>query len=1149
MMNLPPCVRLFWFFCFAILWGAPVFAEKPIDFNRDIRPILFNNCVSCHGPDEESRAADLRLDTEAGSREDLGGYAAIKPNAADESELMKRINSDDEDLRMPPEFKGKRLSDSEVQLFQKWINQGASYQKHWSYERPQRPDLPKVSNPSWVRNPIDAFVMEKLDLNQMRPSPEADRFTLARRLSIDLTGVPPTWEEANQFVHDESPDAYGNYVDRLLANPRYGIRWGRVWLDLARYADSAGYADDPQRVIWGYRDYVINSLNANKPFDQFTIEQIAGDLLENPSDEQLIATAFHRNTMTNNEGGTNNEEFRNVAIVDRVNTTMAVWMGTTMACAQCHTHKYDPITQEEYFQFFAFFNQSADNDLRDESPVHLVWTKDQIDLRESLQQRREQLDAKLNESSPSLEKEQAEYYEKLTNQPAWLPLVASAASAEHRPMKILDDGWIVAEGEKPATDVYSLEFPVHVNSQNTSDISALKIEVPASQQENFVLTQVTGSWMPAEPKQLMARYIRVSLPGESRILHLAEIEAFSDGENIAMKGTASQSSTDYAGLAKYANDGNTSGIYSDQSVTHTATEKDPWLEIDLGSARALDSVKLWNRSENDGIAGRLAGYSVELYDENRKLIWQQSPELLPLPSLAFDLSNSREIHFGASFADYEQKGFPVASLVEQKIDNTKGWAIAGMVGEPHELILVLNPKVTLAEGTISLKLHQTSIHDKHLLDRFRVSYTSDENISGWSSLPRSVQSIVSAKRELSTIELAALKSHFRNVAPSLAPFRQERETIEKQLSEMKPGLSVPIMRDLPAEKRRTTKIQLRGNYLSTGNEVSEATPTAFHPLKNRNEKRDRLDLAHWLVSDDNPLTPRVIANRHWEQIFGVGIVESSEEFGSQGELPSHPELLNWLAVELQENGWDIKAFIKLLVTSSAYRQSSVTTPEQQELDPLNRLLARGPRFRIDAEMIRDQALFVSGLLSEKMGGEPVNPPQPELGLNAAFGGRTDWKTSEGEDRFRAGIYTTWRRSSPYPSMAQFDAPNRDVCIVRRIRTNTPLQALVTLNDPVYIEAAQSLGRRAIASSDRSEERIQFVFQTCLTRDASEAEVKRLVALIDETYKDFLADPTSAMKLATDPIGKLSEGADVAEFATWAVVGNVILNLDEMLMKR
>ncbi len=764
---------------------------QPLDFNREVKPILSNHCFNCHGPDAEHRQGGndgLRLDTRDGATEDLGGYRALSPGKPDESEIIARIRSTDDDERMPPPETGVKLSADEIASLTEWIRQGGEYAGHWSYVKPARSDLPRVKNRAWPRGAIDYFILARLEREGLQPSPEADRHALIRRVSLDLTGLPPTVAQAEAFAADSDPQAYEKLVDRLLQSPAYGEYWARSWLDLARYADSAGYADDPPRTIWLYRDYVIRSYNANKPFDQFTVEQIAGDLLPDPTTDQLVATAFHRNTLTNNEGGTNDEEFRSVAVVDRVNTTLAVWMGTTIACAQCHNHKFDPISQREYFRLFAFFNNTEDADRRDESPLLSLYSDKQQRRRSELQQELSRLGETKGESSP---------------------------------------------------------------------------EQPASEQ----------------------------------------------------------------------------------------------------------------------------------------------PEL-----------------------------------------------------------------------------------------------------------------------------------------------KKQIETLNKQLADIKPQ-TVPIFRELVDGKRRVTKIQHRGSFLDLGDEVTEGTPQAFPPLP-AEAPVDRLALARWLVDDDNPLTARVVANRYWEQIFGIGIVSSSEEFGARGELPSHPELLDWMATELVRSGWDAKALLRLLVTSAAYRQSSRVTPQLAERDPDNRLLARGPRIRLSAEAVRDQALFVAGLLSPKLYGPPVNPPQPTLGLSAAFGGGVDWKTSPGEDRYRRAIYTTWRRSSPYPSLATFDAPNREVCTLHRSRTNTPLQALVTLNDPVYVEAAQALARRIVREAGpTAADRAAFGIRVCLLREGQGAEVARLVQLYEVSRARFENSPDDAKQLATDPLGPLPAGMIESELAAWTVVANVLLNLDEILMKR
>lgn len=1118
-------------------------ADETIDFNRDIRPLLSNRCLICHGPDEEERAADLRLDSLDGATMDLGGYAAIIPGDPAESELFVRITTDDPDLRMPPPENGNGFTEAEVDLIRRWIEQGAAYAKHWSYVPPKRPRLPPVRNPSWVRNPIDQFILSKLDEMDLKPSPEADRYTLARRLSLDLTGLPPTWEQVNAFANDTRENAYELFVDDLLSRPAYGERWARVWLDLARYADSAGYADDPPRTIWAYRDYVIRSLNQNKPFDQFTLEQIAGDLFDQPSDEQLVATAFHRNTLTNNEGGTNDEEFRNVAVVDRVNTTMAVWMGTTMACAQCHTHKYDPITHDEYFQFFAFFNQSEDSDKRDERPFLEVWSDNQREQQQDLRNEIDFLRRQLAAPNKEVDRDFVAWLSGFEKQPTWFPLKPDSANATNRELVIGQAGWIEAQGERPEQDDYEIQYPVDAQS-----IAALRLEVPKEQRDNFVVTSISASWVPSKQEPTKARFVRVELPGKDKMIHLAEIQVLSGGKNVAVKGKAKQSSTDYGGEARFVNDGNTNGDFNRRSVTHTARQADPWIEIDLGSSVPVEQVVVWNRTDGgSSISSRLKGFEIQLLDEARQVVWNQQPDDVPTPSLSWSPDGTISLPFSVAMADHQQNGFPAQSVLTDPSDRNRGWAVSPQQGRPHELSLFLEEPKQVDAGYLQIRIEHASVHTKHVLNHFRLSLTQDPDASKWAQVPKPIGTLI-RKDPRSESDTQKLAEFHRGVTSVLDPLRKQLKKTEERLAAVRPMTTVPVMRQLPTNRRRLTNVQIRGNYQSKGNQVSEGTPAVFHPLP-EDAPRNRLGLAHWLVDDANPLTARVIANRQWEQIFGRGIVVTSEEFGSQGELPTHPELLDWLAVELREGGWDLKQFLKLLVTSATYRQISRVTPELEQADPFNRFLARGARFRISAEMVRDQALFVSGLLSDKMYGKPVNPPQPELGLKAAFGSATDWKTSGGDDRYRRGLYTRWRRSSPYPSMAQFDAPNREVCTVRRIRTNTPLQALVTLNDPVYVEAAQSLAKRVIAQSDSTADQIAFAFRTCLLREPRSIEVERLESLIVDLKKSYLSDKEEALRMATQPGQKLTGEDDPVELATWTVVANVILNLDEMFLKR
>jgi len=827
------------------------------DFNHDVRPILSENCYKCHGPDEGARKSGLRFDVRAEPlKQSKSGKIPIVPGSPEKSELVARVTSSDLEKHMPPPQSGKKMTPAQVEVLRKWIAAGAPYALHWAYVKPSRPALPAVKNQGWPRNPIDRFILARLEREGLNPSAPAERHLLIRRVSLDLVGLPPTLEEVDAFVRDADPHAYEHLVDRLLSKPAFGEHWARMWLDLARYADSAGYADDPLRTIWAYRDYVIRSFNQNKPFDRFTVEQIAGDLLADANEEDKVATAYHRNTMTNNEGGTDDEEFRNAAIVDRVNTTMSVWMATSIACAQCHHHKYDPISQQEYFRLFAIFNNTEDADRADEAPVMKVFTEEQTKQRASLEQEISGIQRRFRTPAPELAAAQA----------AW--------------------------------------------------------------EQNFPL----------------------------------------------------------------------------------------------------------------------------------ELVWQNAQSRRYAPN------NPAESE--------EQYAFLPDRLVE-----LLGLAPAGRTPE-----------------------QQTEL----------------------------------------------LEYYQGQVAPALEPERLRLAELGKKLAALEPT-TVPIMRELEGAKRRQSHVQLRGNFKVLGEEVTPGVPAAFPPLP-AGRPPDRLALARWLVDAENPLTSRVLVNRLWEQIFGVGIVRTLEDFGSQGDLPTHPELLDWLATEMVAQHWDIKAFLKLLVTSAAYCQTSRVTPELQERDPDNLLLARGPRFRMPAEEVRDQALFVSGLLSPKMYGPPVRPPQPSLGLSAAFGSSLDWKTSDGPDRYRRALYVEWRRTNPYASLATFDAPTREVCALRRPRSNTPLQALVTLNDPVYVEAAQSLARRMEQEQGATPDKLAYGFRLCLSRAPRENELHRLVDFYDAARSSFAKEGENAQKLASDPLGTPPAGADVVNLAALTAVGNVLLNLDETVMR-
>ena len=1060
------------------------------------------------------------------------------PGDPDSSEIMRRVQAEDDDQRMPPAEHGPRLTGDEINTLQQWIREGAAYTKHWSYMPVERPLLPPLdeAQQQWRQNEIDHFIARRLADAGLKPAAQAEPYTLIRRVSMDLTGLPPTVAQVDAFVADTSSDAYKTLVDRLLRDSAYGERWARVWLDLARYADSAGYANDPVRTIWGYRDWVIGAINDNMPYNQFTIEQIAGDLLQDPKQSQLVATAFHRNTLTNSEGGTNDEEFRNVAVVDRVNTTFAVWMGTTIDCAQCHTHKYDPITQEEYFKVFAYFNSTEDSDKQDEQPVVRIYTTEQQRAdRIRLDAEIKRLEKKLALPSDELRAGQADWERRFSRPIDWIPLRPDHVELKSGgKVRMADDHSVLIEEPLPERETYRLILKDLPAGTTAFRLEAMWAGGPELEDAvGDVLSGFSASRAAASDTRPRGRFVRIELPGKKkRYLHLAEVQVFSDGQNIATDGVARQINTYYKADADRAIDGNTNGQYEGKSVSHTEHSVNPWWEVDFNGARPIDRIVIWNRTDPFETNKRIMPYRVTVLDEQGNVVWEQLREDYPNPSQTIE-PDKWNLAIAATFAGPVEQGSPIRDVA------TKG------ANKPHAATFVLKESLSPGAGA-TLKIAIGREVAVRSLKRFRILATSDPFPEG--SMPDEILSIVRrppSDRDVKQTE--QLASYYRSTAPELDETRNRLAMANEKRAAIKPSTHVPIMRELPPEKQRPTHIQIRGSFLNVGAEVTRGTPQVFHPFPAW-QPNNRLGLAHWLVSLDNPLTARVAVNRYWAQLFGLGLVRTVEEFGSQGELPSHPELLDWLASEFMESGWDVKKLLKRIVTSATYRQASAVTPDLLARDPENRLLARGSNFRLSAEMVRDQSLAVSGLLSRKIYGPPAQPPRPNFGLKAAFGVSTDWTDSTGQDRYRRGLYTRWQRSTPYPSMAEFDAPSRVVCTTRRIRTNTPLQALVTLNDPVYIEAAQSLGRRMFAAAGDTAAKVRFGLWECLARPPADKEVARLEKLFTQCKTLFSESPADAESMATKPIGPPPQGADLADLAAWSVVGNVLLNTDEFLMK-
>ncbi|MEW5974981.1 MAG: DUF1553 domain-containing protein [Acidobacteriota bacterium] len=989
-------------------------ATGEVDFVESIEPIFSARCVQCHGP--KNPMGDLRLDSSKALEGGLSGKV-ILPGRSSDSLLMKMISGEVEGKRMP--LGGDPLEPREIDLIRAWIDQGARWPEgaadghrsedtHWAYLPPVRPVLPPVQKRGWVQNPIDAFVLARLEKEGLSPAPEADRAQLIRRLSLDLIGLPPSLEEVEAFLADNDPEASSRLVNRLLTSPHYGEKWARPWLDLARYADSHGYESDPLRVMWKFRDWVIDALNRNVSFDEFTIEQLAGDMLPHATLEQKIASGFHRNTMINMEGGVDAEETRVESVADRTNTTATIWLGTTLACAQCHNHKYDPFTQKEYYQFFAFFNNTVDGAQRDEKPEIEAPSAVQRTGQELIQSEISRLEKVLSTSTPELEQAQAVWEAQAEKDPVvWTTVRPTGLlSAGGATLEVLEDGSVRARGANPESDVYTVVLQTD-------------------------LKNITG----------------------------IRLEALAD---------------------------------------HTLPQNGP--------GRAGDGSFLLSRFE------------VQASPRN-------SPHTVQPVSFRLLAVEPAEVKFTGE--DY----------LNGKAD--LGWKVSG--GKNATLVLEVDAKVGFEQGTaLTLALGNRSKQKDANLGRFRLQVTESPSPV---SLPDSMRAILTLSvRDRSEAQRAELASFYRSVSPKLDEVRRRIGELRQTLPEV-PKVMVMQERTQP----RDTHIHIRGSFLNKGEPVSPAVPGIF-PALPADQPANRLTLARWLVSEKNPLVARVTVNRIWEQYFGRGLVATPEDFGTQGEKPSHPELLDWLAVEFMENGWDLKALHRLIVTSATYRQASRVTPELYERDPYNELLARGPRFRLAAESIRDVALAIGGLLSHRIGGASTFPPQPE-GIWTQHYSQEKWTASTGPDRYRRGLYTFWRRTSPYPSLANFDAPSREYCTVRRPRTNTPLQALTTLNDPAFFEAAQALALRMVRESGPTVEgRSAYGFRLCAARSPKPSEVEEVVALWKRQARRFSegANAREALELVGDQ--HWPTGTPVWEAAAWTVVANVLLNLDETITK-
>jgi hypothetical protein len=1001
----------------------PLSAAVPerVRFNLHVKPILSQNCFFCHGPDEKHREAELRLDVREAALADLGGYAAIVPGKPDASALIARVAShDDDEVMPPPASKKPRLSSDDVAILRRWIEQGAEYEGHWAFLPLAHDELPAVKDESWVRNPIDRFILARLDEVGLKPSGEADRAILIRRLNLDLLGLLPSPAEVRQFVDDKDPQAYEALVDRVLGSPHYGERWGRYWLDQARYADSNGYTIDAEREMWPYRDWVIQALNADMPFDQFTIEQLAGDLLPSPSKPQLVATAFLRNTLINQEGGTDREQFRVESVMDRTSTTGAVWLGLTVGCAQCHAHKFDPISQREYYELLAFFNSTED----------------------------------INDRGPTVDVLRGEMF-------------GMPVSVEPVPIDKLDPAQRRAEWEK---DELAQREAVAI-AANT--------------------TRVT--WSPAQ-------YVQYGTDSNAGFRLL-------DDNSLLTDGGASFNDT--------------------YQIDATTTLK----QVAAVRLRVITHESL--PSQGPGLAG------------NGNFVLTD-----------FKLSVSgQEQAFSRASADHEQPGYSIAAVIDK--DNKTGWAInvapgsAAKMNADHEAVFVLKTPLAAAGETLRIRLYH-DVNEKYLIGRFAIDFADI-----------APPPMLSANDEAM---LVALRTAAAQRSPAQSKLLQQAFDRSKPRPPKNPDLAqLMVMRE--RKEPRETFLLTRGDFTRPDKSAGPLEPGLLHAVpppitvslqttaspqaqgSPHGKRLTRLDLARWLVHPDNPLTPRVTMNRTWMRYFGRGLVETEEDFGSQGSGPTHPALLDWLSGEFIRGGWSPKHMHRLIVTSATYRQSSKQRDELLQRDPRNLLLARQQRLRLDAEVVRDAALCASGLLDRTIGGQSVHPPQPD-GVYAFTQVARQWKADSGPNRYRRGVYTFFFRSAPYPLFTTFDTPDFQAVCTRRPRSNTPLQSLTMANDVAFVEMAQAMAMRLAQEVPGDGEqqlvaRINHAFELALSRQPSSEELTVLRAYLGSQREGFSKDSEAAGKLATPA---LSAVVSLADGAVLVCLARALLNTDNFITR-
>src|SRR5579862_3618219 len=943
-----------------------------VELNRDIRPILSENCYKCHGPDTKSREAKLRFDTKEGLFADLEeGRRAVVAGNLPKSELWKRVTSGAKDEKMPPAKSGKKLTPREVALLKKWIEQGAPWQGHWSFIPVERPPTPQVRHPAWVANPIDAFILARLETEGLLPSPEADPITLIRRLSFDLTGLPPTLEDVEAFVASPA-SGYEKAVDRLLASPHYGERMALLWLDLVRFADSRGYHSDNPRNVGPYRDYVIDAFNENMPFNQFTTEQLAGDLLPNATLQQKVASGYNKLNLTTEEGGAQAREYEAKTAADRVRNASGVWMGATMGCAECHDHKFDPFTTRDFYRFAAFFADIQEGAIGDGDKGILVPTDAQAAEVKRFEEGIAALKKALDTPTPELAAAQAEWEKKALLPAPWTQLTpVSVKSKDGAEFLIEEDGSVIATGKTASKDTYTVELKIPIAAATGLRLEAL-------------------TW-PTLPK---------SGPGRG------------SGGNFVLTNVGAKA--------------------GDKAVT-----------------------------------------------------------------------------LQKAVADHSQDQYGIALALDDKKDT--GWAILPETGKDHTAVFEFKePFGKEPESTLVITLDFRSTQNEHTLGRFRLSATADAAPSAGVTVPAKIRAILAAPAEpRSDAQKSELAAYYRTIAPLLDKTRAELSDAEKKSEEYQKGIRRCLV--AASASPRTVRILPRGNWLdSTGEQVSSGVPQFLRQIDSGDRRASRLDLARWLVSRDNPLTARAWVNRLWKMCFGTGLSKRLDDLGAQGEWPVHPELLDWMAAEFMDDGWNVKNAVRRIVMSAAYRQDSKPSKALRERDPFNRLVACQSRWRLDAEVVRDVELSVSGLLVPTVGGDSVKPYQPRGYWSFLNFPTREWENDKGEAAYRRGLYTWWQRTFIHPSLMAFDAPTREECCAERARSNIPQQALVLLNDPTYVEAARSFAQRIRKDGGTTPaDRIVWAYQRALSRRPVDKEVAVLTGLQARHEQEFRADLKAA----------------------------------------